>query len=158
MPTAVRRAGAVSAVIGAVTAVTGAVFAVIGVVTPSCVAADAAPAVTTVTGRLDRSTAPSARLSSARIVPSIRLRSHTHIGTHLSLALRRVPHVCPYRFVHTAEVPYSRCARLPASFGSLAASPTSVVAPSSSESCRDSDVADPNQNVSRPKEGPTAGQ
>ena len=62
MPTSAHRAGAVSAVIGAVTAVTGAVTAmtgavtaevgtvssVVGDVTPSCVAAGAAPAVTTV--------------------------------------------------------------------------------------------------------------
>ena len=40
---------------------------------------------------------------------------------------------------------------------SLAASPTSVVAPSSSESRSDSDVADPNQNISRPK-APTVGK
>ena len=78
--------------------------------------------------RSDRSDRRTARLTPARIVPSTRLRSRTRIGTRLSLALWRVPQVCPYRPVRTADVPYSRSARLLALFGSLVAS---LVAPSS---------------------------
>ena len=101
--------------------------------------------------RRDRRDRRTARLSSARIIQSAWLRSRTRIGTRLSLGLRRVPHVCPYRPVRTAEVQYSRCASLLALFGSLAPSPTSVVTPPSSDSRSNSDVADPNQNDSRPK-------
>ena len=174
VPTSARRAGAVSAVIGTVTAVTVAVTAVTVAVTAVTGAVTAVTgAVTAVVGavwsvaaivcrgrrraghdrrdRRDCSDRRSGRLSSTRIVPSIRLRSRTRISTRLSLALRHVPHVCPYRLVRTAEVPHSRCAPPLASFGSLAASPTSIVAPSSSESRSYSDVADPSQNVSMAK-------
>ena len=101
--------------------------------------------------RCDRRDHRAERLASARIILSTLLRSRTRIGTRLSLASRRVPHACLYRPIRTAEVLNSRFARLLASFGSLTASPTLVVAPSSLESRNDPDVADPNQNVSRPK-------
>ena len=74
------------------------------------------------------------------------------VSAHASASPYSTFHTCcSHSPFCTAEAPYSRCARLLASFGSLAASPTSVVVPSSLESRRDSDVADPNQNVSRPK-------
>ena len=72
-------------------------------------------------------------------------------SAHASASPHSTFHTRLHRPICTAEVPHSRCERLLASFGSLDASLTKVVAPSSGESRSDSDIADPNQNVSRPK-------